>query len=63
MTQQTKHPDDDSGVNDPGAHGEDRDIVGKRQEDLTVEDLKGDSRNGQNPEEARKPDNSDPDLS
>lgn len=32
------------GQNDAGKNGEDRDILGKRQEDLTSEDLKGDAR-------------------
>lgn len=32
------------GQNDAGKDGEDRDILGKRQEDLTSEDLKGDAR-------------------
>ena len=34
----------DGGRHDPGEDGEDRDIVGKRQEDLTADDLKGDAR-------------------
>lgn len=34
----------DSGRDDAGKDGEDRDILGKRQEDLTSEDLKGDAR-------------------
>jgi hypothetical protein len=34
----------DGGRHDPGKNGEDRDIVGKRQEDLTAHDLKGDAR-------------------
>ncbi len=34
----------DRGQNDAGTDGEDRDILGKRQEDLTSEDLEGDAR-------------------
>lgn len=34
------------GQNDAGTDGEDQDILGKRQEDLTSEDLKGDARDG-----------------
>lgn len=36
--------DSDGGQFDPGENGEDRDIQGKRQEDLTAEDLEGDTR-------------------
>lgn len=57
MTQQNEHPDDDRGINDPGPHGEDWDIIGKRQEDLTAEDLKGDSRSAVTPGRARERDN------
>ena len=31
----------DGGKSDPGANGEDRDIIGKDQADLTAEDLEG----------------------
>ena len=34
----------DAGRHDPGKNDEDRDILGKRQEDLTSDDLKGDAR-------------------
>jgi hypothetical protein len=34
----------EGGKNDPGENDEDRDIIGKHQEDLTSEDLKGDTR-------------------
>jgi hypothetical protein len=57
MTQQNERPDDDRGINDPGPHGEDWDIIGKRQEDLTAEDLKGDSRSAVTPNRARERDN------
>lgn len=42
MTEQDKAAE--RGQNDAGEDGEDRDIIGKRQEDLTAEDLKGDAR-------------------
>jgi len=38
------HAEGDGGQFDPGENGEDQDIQGKRQEDLTAEDLKGDAR-------------------
>ncbi|MBB4618660.1 hypothetical protein [Sphingomonas abaci] len=38
------HAEGDGGQFNPGENGEDRDIQGKRQEDLTAEDLKGDAR-------------------
>lgn len=45
MTQQIDHDHaNDGGTNDPGEKGEDRDILGKEQEDLTTDDLKGDGR-------------------
>jgi hypothetical protein len=45
MTQQTEHDDPkQGGTNNPGENGEDRDILGKKQEDLTAKDLEGDSR-------------------
>ncbi|MBY9063312.1 hypothetical protein K7957_10255 [Sphingomonas yunnanensis] len=45
MTQQTEHDHpDQGGINNPGENGEDRDILGKEQEDLTAEDLEGDGR-------------------
>ncbi len=34
----------EGGQNDAGNNGKDRDILGKRQEDLTSDDLKGDAR-------------------
>lgn len=37
----------DGGKNDPGKDNEDRDILGKHQDDLTSEDLKGDTREGE----------------
>ncbi|MGK6325104.1 hypothetical protein ACMGDM_18725 [Sphingomonas sp. DT-51] len=45
MTQQTEHDDPkQGGTNSPGENGEDHDILGKKQEDLTAKDLEGDSR-------------------
>lgn len=45
MTQQDDYEHaKDGGANDPGENGEDRDILGKEQEDLTADDLKGDGR-------------------
>ncbi|MBW6526493.1 hypothetical protein KZ813_06535 [Sphingomonas sp. RHCKR7] len=45
MAQETEHDDaDDGGTNNPGENGEDRDILGKEQKDLTAEDLEGDGR-------------------
>lgn len=42
MIEQNKEAE--RGQNDAGKNGEDCDILGKRQEDLTSEDLKGDAR-------------------
>ncbi|WP_277981379.1 hypothetical protein [Sphingomonas phyllosphaerae] len=45
MVDQAERDDaNDGGANDPGENGEDRDILGKEQEDLNAEDLKGDGR-------------------
>jgi hypothetical protein len=45
MTQQSDHDGASAGgSNDPGENGEDQDILGKEQEDLTTDDLKGDGR-------------------
>lgn len=45
MTQQDDHDHaTDGGTNDPGENGENRDILGKEQEDLTAGELKGDGR-------------------
>jgi hypothetical protein len=46
MTEQKPqtHAEGTAGQFDPGENGEDRDIQGKRQEDLTAEDLEGDTR-------------------
>lgn len=45
MTQQTDHDHaNDGGTNDPGESGEDHNILGEEQEDLTADDLKGDGR-------------------
>lgn len=45
MTQQNDHDHvEDGGTNDPGENGEDSDILGKEQEDLTADDLEGASR-------------------
>lgn len=46
MTEQKPetHAEGTAGQFDPGENGEDSDIQGKRQEDLTAEDLKGDAR-------------------
>ncbi|MGK6324669.1 hypothetical protein ACMGDM_16520 [Sphingomonas sp. DT-51] len=45
MTRQAEHDDaENGGTNNPGTNGEDRDILGKDQQDLTAEDLEGDGR-------------------
>ncbi len=45
MAEQTGSDDaNDGGTNNPGENGEDQDILGKDQEDLTAEDLEGDGR-------------------
>lgn len=45
MTQQAEHDDADTGgTNNLGTNGEDRDILGKDQQDLTAEDLEVDGR-------------------
>lgn len=46
MTTEPNEPKDpaDAGKHDEGKGGEDRDILGKRQEDLSAEDLEGDAR-------------------
>lgn len=46
MTEQKPqtHAEGTAGQFDPGENGEDRDIQGKRQEDLTAEDLEVDTR-------------------
>lgn len=45
MTQQNEYDHaNDGGTNDPGENGEDSDILGKEQEDLTADDLEGDGR-------------------
>lgn len=62
MTQQNEQPDNHRGANDPGADGEDRDILGKQQEDLTTEDLRGDNRSRVNQPPPCEEDNSDADL-
>lgn len=38
--------DGGAGTDDSGAAGEDADILGKKQEDLDADDLKGDTRSG-----------------
>jgi len=45
MAEQTGSDDaNDGGTNNPGENGEDQDILGKDQQDLTAEDLEGDGR-------------------
>jgi hypothetical protein len=43
MTQHTHDGADSGGTYDPGNNGEDRDIVGKKQADLTADDLENDA--------------------
>lgn len=45
MAERTGSDDaNDGSTNNPGENGEDQDILGKDQEDLTAEDLEGDGR-------------------